>query len=324
MLIPLPFLTALVSAIFLARLVLLRALPMQSRVLFGVMFALAAVGSTLIGMRFGYGMAAIIPFQRPIPLMLGPALFLGFAAMQAPVSAVRIAAHFGIAVALAIATSIYVGPLDLIIALSYATYWVLLFLQYRRGGEGMAALPMEVTEQMRRWMLGALVFFAAVIVLENAVTLSFVFGAEQYVVPLISFGSLPLIALLLFGALNLPQGKTKSAGPVDSDALEQIDAYLAETKLYRDPELSLTRLARRLGQPVKSLSRTINAATGASVSHYINNWRIDEAAELLRSSPRKVDDIAQACGFLSRSNFYREFQRVHKESPSAFRKANGR
>ena len=36
---------------------------------------------------------------------------------------------------------------------------------------------------------------------------------------------------------------------------------------------------------------------------------------------KNVDEIAEQCGFMSRSNFYREFQRIHATSPAAYRKA---
>ena len=131
---------------------------------------------------------------------------------------------------------------------------------------------------------------------------------------------MPIIAALIVAAISVPSGRAKPAPAGNSDALEEIAAFLAETHAYRDPDLSLAKFARQLGQPVRQISRIVNDATGSSVSNYINRWRIDEAAELLGSTGRKIDDIAYSVGFLSRSNFYREFQRIHDTSPSAYRK----
>ena len=150
--------------------------------------------------------------------------------------------------------------------------------------------------------------------------LTFLFGVEHLVAPIITYGSLPILAVQFWAILHVPMAAIVERAEVSDEAMDEIEALLAETHLYRDPDLSLSRLARRLGQPVKSVSRTINAATGSSVSHYINGWRINEAADLLRTTSRKVDDISQACGFLSRSNFYREFHRIYGMTPAAYRK----
>ena len=319
MLIPLPFVTALVCAILALRLMWTAALPRQSRIMFALLFTCTTIGSFLVGLRFGYGVEDYIWLQRLMPLFIGPTMYLGFAAMQGPLSRRQVLIHLGLATILASTLSV-TGLLDVAIALSYASYWVLIWRQYRRGGEGRAALPVGITDQMSFWFAGGLALLAAIFVLENAIAFAFIFGVESWVAPLITYASLPMIAVQFWALLNVPTGEIANSSTIDENALGDIDAFLSETHLYRDPELSLARLARRLGQPVKNVSRVINGATGASVSHYINGWRIEEAAELLRTSQRKVDDISQACGFLSRSNFYREFQRIHGQSPANFRK----
>ncbi|MDG1211928.1 MAG: helix-turn-helix domain-containing protein [Paracoccaceae bacterium] len=53
----------------------------------------------------------------------------------------------------------------------------------------------------------------------------------------------------------------------------------------------------------------------------MNDRRIEAAAEALLTTNSKIEIIAQNSGFLSRSNFYREFQGVHGITPAAYRKA---
>ena len=195
-----------------------------------------------------------------------------------------------------------------------------MFAQYRQGGEGFALLPMHATERMRLWLLGALVILAGIFVLDSAIAVSFALRVEGVVAPMIAVGSVPITGLLIVALLNVPVGRLAVLPPVQDDEIDRIAAFLAETQLYRDPELTLVRFARRMGQPVRQVSRAINAATGASVSNYINEWRIEEAADPLHDTGRKIDDIAQAVGFMSCSNFYREFQCIHGISPSVFRK----
>ena len=320
MLIPLPFVTAIICLVLALRLSTSATIPRLSRIMFVLLFAITTIGSALVGLRFGYGVDGLIGYQRPLPLFIGPSMYLGFSAMQTPLDTIRIIAHFMVAGVLAAIASVWTDPLDIFIALSYAAYWVLLWRQFRRGTEGMAALPVEAADQMRPWLAGALALLAAIFLLENAIALAFLFGAQTWVAPIITYGSLPILAVQFWAIMKVPTEPVTPKADIPADALSDIDALMAETRLYRDPELSLSRLARRLGQPVKQVSSTINGATGSSVSHYINGWRIEEACELLRTTNRKVDDISQACGFLSRSNFYREFQRIHAKSPATYRK----
>jgi AraC-like DNA-binding protein len=56
-----------------------------------------------------------------------------------------------------------------------------------------------------------------------------------------------------------------------------------------------------------------------NVSQWINKRRIDEVAAMLRDTEKSVSEIYKLCGFRSRSNFDREFQRIHGCTPGTFR-----
>ena len=327
MLIPLPFVTAALCGLLVVRIAFARLLPVAARWIFGFLFLGGMAESVLVGLRFGYGYEGAIIWQRMLPLFFAPSIFLGFRSMNVTPIWRDCVIHFGIAASLTAALPLLarsvpqaIFALDFVIAGSYVAYWIPLFLQYRKGAECFSLLPIEATERMRLWLLGALILLVCVFAIDCAVAISFMWSAESAVAPLIALGSLPIIAALIIAALSVPSGKARPAATGDSAALDQIAAVLAETHAYRDPELSLAKFARLVGQPVRQISRTVNEATGSSVSNYINGWRIDEAAELLATTGRKIDDIAYAVGFLSRSNFYREFQRRHGISPSVFRK----
>jgi len=51
----------------------------------------------------------------------------------------------------------------------------------------------------------------------------------------------------------------------------------------------------------------------------VNGFRLAHAATLLRETQLSVTEIAALSGFLSRSNFYREFQRSYGQSPVTYR-----
>ena len=95
---------------------------------------------------------------------------------------------------------------------------------------------------------------------------------------------------------------------------------MAGQKPYLDPELSLSKLSRKLGVPVKQLSEAINKVTGENVSRYINAARINEAKAVL-SSGENVTSAMLSSGFNTKSNFNREFLRVAGVSPSEWSQA---
>ena len=56
--------------------------------------------------------------------------------------------------------------------------------------------------------------------------------------------------------------------------LEEMDCALIERKLYRDPDISLDRLSRKLVIPSRQISTSVNSLRAMNVSQYINLFRI--------------------------------------------------
>lgn len=120
-------------------------------------------------------------------------------------------------------------------------------------------------------------------------------------------------------------GTTQTATPVSSEVTEEgvlmqsLQSLLLDQKLYADTELNLSKLARKSGVPARKVSRAINAQTGLNVSQWVNAARIEAARELLEKPHCSVNEAMMDAGFLTRSNFYREFRRIHKCSPGEWR-----
>jgi AraC-like DNA-binding protein len=94
-----------------------------------------------------------------------------------------------------------------------------------------------------------------------------------------------------------------------------------ETKqIYRDPELNLNRIARKLGLPARRVSVAVNRIHGMSVSQYVNEFRIRFACDQLAHSDVPVTSVMFEAGFISKSNFNREFLRVTSTSPTEYRR----
>ena len=108
----------------------------------------------------------------------------------------------------------------------------------------------------------------------------------------------------------------------DLAVLARLDALMAERRLYTDVDLDLGRLARRLSLPARRLSEAINRIHAMSVSHYVNGLRVAEAQRLLAGTELPVTRVMLEAGFLTKSNFNREFRRLAGMSPSEWRAAH--
>ncbi|MEO1415750.1 MAG: helix-turn-helix domain-containing protein [Bacteroidota bacterium] len=104
----------------------------------------------------------------------------------------------------------------------------------------------------------------------------------------------------------------------------QIQKVMEEEKLYLDSNLTLGRLADRLGVNSKYVSQVINEVQEQNFMDYINQKRIKRAKEMLLSpafAQYTILAIAQEVGFHSKSAFYTAFKKFTGTTPTAFRKA---
>jgi AraC-like DNA-binding protein len=101
-------------------------------------------------------------------------------------------------------------------------------------------------------------------------------------------------------------------------------AQLAEAGWWRDPELSLERLARLLGTNTAYLSRAFNDGLGLSFNEAVNRQRV--AALQLRladpDEPRDLLTLAFEAGFSSKTSFNRVFKSQTGQTPSQFRQGH--
>jgi AraC-like DNA-binding protein len=101
----------------------------------------------------------------------------------------------------------------------------------------------------------------------------------------------------------------------------RVEALVAGGQLYRDPDLSLTTLARRLGLPAAYLSRVVNKGFGCNLNDFINGYRVRAVQSDLAAGAhhsQTLVSVAYDCGFNSKATFNRAFQRHAGLSPSEF------
>lgn len=96
---------------------------------------------------------------------------------------------------------------------------------------------------------------------------------------------------------------------------------LKEHEYWRDPELSLAGLAKKLGTNTSHLSAAINQHTGENFNAVVNQMRISSVCRKLKLgvSEGEIFKIALQEGFNSKNSFNRSFKRFTGMTPSQYR-----
>lgn len=341
--IPLPFVIALMLAILLGLVIAQREVGQWRVIVFlGICLTLLIV----VGLRWSVDLPLFRLLQPMLAALVPPAAWLCFAPLQGSARGViwpHVLPVAAILLLLALSPRA-LPPIDTVLAGLFFGYGGLLLWCGLAGPDILAGARLSLAPQAGRaaMLAGALLVFFGLI--DVAIALDFSLGDGGYAGRLVSAGGmvmLPLIAwaTILIGrstpepapepipepapisaAAETPPAAPQEYPAEDDHVLAEINRILTERRLYRDPDLTLERLSRRLAIPARQVSGAINRKLGLNVSQAINAWRIGEAMELLAETDRPVTTIMFDCGFQTKSNFNREFLRIAGTSPSEWRR----
>ena len=107
-----------------------------------------------------------------------------------------------------------------------------------------------------------------------------------------------------------------------TNGLAMLEAYMAETSPYRNPELDLKSLALGVGFTPHLLSQIINSGMRSNFYDYINRYRLNEVIKQFQDPVKRggsILDIAFDAGFNSKATFNRIFKRTFSLTPSKYR-----
>ncbi|MGN0163908.1 MAG: helix-turn-helix domain-containing protein [Candidatus Ornithomonoglobus sp.] len=85
-------------------------------------------------------------------------------------------------------------------------------------------------------------------------------------------------------------------------------------------KISLDDAAALANMSKSSFCREFKKLTSKSFLNYLNNYRLDKAYEHVKSTDKKIKDIAAECGFSSAQSFERVFKKKYGKTPSQMRK----
>lgn len=121
--------------------------------------------------------------------------------------------------------------------------------------------------------------------------------------------------------LFLEDDKTNSTS-IDVDFWKnQIQTLIKEEKLYTNPKLTLSEVAKLLDTNTKTISTTINSGFNKNFNDYINDFRIEAVKAKIQKNEHLKSTllgIALDCGFNSKATFNRAFKKSTSLTPKDF------
>jgi len=87
---------------------------------------------------------------------------------------------------------------------------------------------------------------------------------------------------------------------------------------YRD-NIAITDLAKTANLSLSSFLRKFKSCFGMTPKTYLRHLRVQEACHLIIRTTHTFAEISHHCGFADQAHFSREFSRILKDPPSAYR-----
>lgn len=102
--------------------------------------------------------------------------------------------------------------------------------------------------------------------------------------------------------------------------IEKLNSIIINEKLFTNPDLKLSEVAKELGVSNHELSKLINDTLDKNFTELINEYRIEEAKQLIKNnSIYTIEAIGNQSGFNSKSAFYKAFKKVTNTTPAKFK-----
>lgn len=287
----------------------------------------------LLGMRVSFDWLWPARVQPFVAILAAPSAYLGFAAQTVENGARwnRMLLLNGGLVALALmglAAPLQVSADVFILAIN-CLYIVRLTGLLSVGTDGFHSVPPHATGLWRAAIFATIALIGLMIVADGLVfAISLVVSNPNLVTILTGVSGLFVGFVFVVALIGVPivlrasqRGVPVHATPSDADhaLMQTLNAIMKDKELFRDSNLTLARIAKRLSVPTRDLSGAINRTTGENFSRFINGYRIAYAKGALQETDLPVTEVMFEAGFLSKSSFNTEFRRVTGLTPSQFR-----
>jgi transcriptional regulator GlxA family with amidase domain len=85
--------------------------------------------------------------------------------------------------------------------------------------------------------------------------------------------------------------------------------------------ITLTSLSKAMMLSPSEINKLFRLYLHESPMHYLIDYRLDKAADALKTTDQSVEEIAFSCGYSSPSFFIRSFKRKYQKTPFAYRQS---
>lgn len=332
--VPLPLFATLLLSLALVRFCLTRNMQVRAHQLFALLVGLYAVQSLLASLRWGYGLNAVTPVMVLLAPVLPAVAYMAYRTLSGHQTG-RQLWPLGIITLNWLVYALHPDLPDPVILMTYLGFGVLLLRIARKGIDQLSLSAIDDVAEIRIAIYVTGISLIASGLTDIFIIYDFVQNGGRAAPFVISFVQTAFVLAIgisgVFGRSTvvgtedaLPPDPAPGPTLADSEIVAKLE-YLFETeKVYREEDISLRRLARKIRVPDRQVSNAINRVRNVSVSQFVNGFRIQEACGLLKDTDRTVLEISLASGFASKSNFNREFSRVTGLSPTQWRQAHGK
>ncbi|WP_164821778.1 response regulator [Paenibacillus koleovorans] len=104
----------------------------------------------------------------------------------------------------------------------------------------------------------------------------------------------------------------------ESLLIQSIKSYIASN--YWKDQLSILEMANELNYTSAYICMIFKKATGDTLNHYLNEYRLQKAKELMNDVTLKIADVAALVGYSSENYFSKVFRKYEGLSPSDYRR----
>lgn len=225
-------------------------------------------------------------------------------------------------------------PLSVLV---FCAYLLFSFKELSRFNNKRLSAPVKSPvqeETINRWLIGFLQYMAVFTIIWIATVLSpmifnIEYGPHFYVIEVLLVFFIYWLAFVSYYRTKVVYVQPQKQAPLTNGlSLQEMNTYsaliktaLEKEKLYRDPDLTVGKLAAHIKVNPKSISATLNQHLKKGFSECINTYRIEEVKEKLldpQNSYLTISGIALESGFNSQATFQRVFKNSTGMSPKEF------
>lgn len=339
--VPLPFAASLLAGIVAVRVMLVTRKAGWPNGLISVFFALLGVQAILTGFRFEYALGFVVMIQPVLAMLICPVAYLAFRSLRGP-NANQISKsnifHLLPASTTAVVQWLDINipvPIDSVIWASFMIYGALFLREIKEGPDTFERFGTDDIQALVTARIATLCLIIIIMIFDIMIFLNFKYWDAKFTQEVVIMGSILLITisvamLIVPSEFPIPVMKSRDsqslttghivASEEEQGTFKQLEDLMLKNKPYLDPNINITRIARRLNIPARAVSNSVNRVQNQNFSQFVNQFRVKEACSLLDSTDMPVTEIMFAAGFQTKSTFNREFLSVTGQSPTNYRK----